>query len=262
MSPPSSSDDTTNRNDAASNGNVLVRFLPMRSSTSFLVEAQTDANDFTDLEGNHHHHNNNNNSSEAEAGSNEFANVGADSNSSNGHEDGQEVERRVSGGGDGGDPSMDMDLQVDSSSSDTSSHPSNDYQLQDSGKRWRSNPTVLWIFIGLLTFGVVCTTVIIGRKNVVITDLQNKFSSLEKEHLLVTSKPRSQSKQAKNNNKNKHKGSEEKFEKVKGKSNKDECCACLTSSVRLLSNVYTIHFVLCLQCKPQLIFSTILILPG
>ena len=247
MSPASNNNNAikSDSDDVASYGNVLrLRFpsMPMRSSTPFFVEAQTDANanDFTDLEGNHR----NSNSSEAEAGSNEFANVGADSNSSNGHEkgQGQEVERRVSGGGDGGDPSMDMDRQFDSSSSDASSYPSNDYQLQDSGKRWRSNPTVLWIFIGLLTFGVVCTTVIIGRKNVVITDLENKFSSLEKKYLSVTSKPRSQSKQAKNNNK--HKGSEKKFEKVKGKTNKNECCACLTSSVRLLSKMSTLYFVL------------------
>ena len=256
MSPASNNNNAikSDSDDVASYGNVLrLRFpsMPMRSSTPFFVEAQTDANanDFTDLEGNHR----NSNSSEAEAGSNEFANVGADSNSSNGHEkgQGQEVERRVSGGGDGGDPPpMDIDLQFDSSSSDASSHPSNDYQLRDSrGKRWFSNTTVLWSFIVLL---IVCTTVIISRQNVVITDLENKFSSLEKKYLSVTSKPRSQSKQAKNKNK----GSEKEFVKVKGKTNKDECCACLsTSSVRLLSNV---HFTLSYDCIVNLNSSSLL----
>ena len=221
MSPPSSSDDTTNRNDAAINGNVLVRFLPMRSSTSFLVEAQTDANDFTDLEGNHH----NNNSSEAEAGR------------------GQEVERRVSGGGDGGDPSMDMDLQVDSSSSDTSSHPSNgvadtNNHRRDRRKGWISKPNCGSIGLPLLVVVVVvaCVYTIIDnneKKNVLISDLQTEISSLknkEQQYLLDISQLGSEQVQ---------KGGGK-----KGKAGKDECCACLTSSVRLLSNVYTI---LCLM---------------
>ena len=239
MSPASNNNNAINSDDVASYGNILrLRFpsMPMRSSTPFFVEAQTDANadDFTDLEDNQHPHHNSN-SSEAEAGSN----VEADSTSSNGHEESQEVERRVSDGGDGGDPPP-MDLQFDSSSSDTSSHPSNgvadtNNHRQDRRKGWISKPNCGSIGLTLLAVVAVvaCVYTIINnnmKKNALISDLQNEISSLKKEqqYLLDISQQGGGK---------------------KGKAGKDECCACLTSSVRFLSlSIYPLLFLcLCVQ---------------
>ena len=173
---------------------------------------------------------------------------------------GQEVELRdgddsVSGGG------LSINRQFDSSSSDAPSLPSNGVadanHCQDWRKGWGICKPNWGSLVKAVGVGVVvaCVYAIINnnmKKNALISDLQTENSLLknkEQQYLLDISQLGSEQAQ------------QQQGGGKKSKANKDDCCACLpTSSVRFLS-IYPLRFLcLCEQCKPQLIFSTILIL--
>ena len=192
------------------------------------------------------------NSSNAD-GNDVLANIeDAASASSNSQAGGQEVELRddsISGVG-----GLSINRQFDSSSSNASSLPSNG--VADANHRrdwnWRNG----WVsickpnwgsFVKAAGVGVVvaCVYTIIHSKNALIDDLQTEISSLknkEQQYLLDISQLGSAQAQQGGGK--------------KGKSGKDECCACLTSSVRLLSNV---HFTLSYDCIVNLNSSSLLI---